>query len=105
MHGTFVTVNDRLFLVQRHLTDAVDSVVGVVGHIRHTVLSTLHHHAAAEDTAEVGTLDAVHQTACIDGQYTALLPVAGIRIGLPFLGYRVLYKDGLASIYERHLVA
>ena len=48
-------------LVQRYLTYTVDGVVGVIHYLRHTVLSTLHHHTAAEDTTEVGTLDGVHR--------------------------------------------
>ena len=73
------------FFVKRHLTHAVDGVVGVVGLLRHTVLCALHHHTAAEDAAEVGTLDAVHQTTGIDGQHAALFPIACIGIGLPCL--------------------
>ena len=70
----------RLFLVERHLTHTVDGVVGVIDNLRHTVLSALHHHAAAEHAAEVCTLDGVHQTAGIDGNNTVFLPVCGVRI-------------------------
>ena len=75
--------NLRFLLVERHLTHTVDGVVGVVGLLRHTVLCSLHHHAASEDTAEVGTLDTVHQATCIDGQHSALFPIASSRIRLP----------------------
>ena len=51
--------------VERHLTDTVDGVVVVVDSLRHAVLSTLHHHAAAPDAAEVCTLDGVHRAAGI----------------------------------------
>ena len=64
----------RIHLVQRYLTDTVDGVVGVVYYLRHTVLSTLHHHTAAKDTAEVSTLDGIHDTSGIDGYDTIFLP-------------------------------
>ena len=62
-------------LIQRHLTDTVDSIVSVVCYFRHTVLSTLHHHTTAEHTAEVGTLDGIHRTTGIDWQHTIFLPI------------------------------
>ena len=71
-------------LVERHLAHTVDGVVGEVHGFRHTVLGTLHHHAAAEDTAEVGTLDAVHQSAGIARAHTVLLPIC--RVGNPLAG-------------------
>ena len=71
-----------MLLVERYLTHTVDGVVSMVHYLRHTVLSTLHHHAATEDTAEVGTLDGIHQTSCIDRQYSVLLPVTRSRIGV-----------------------
>ena len=77
-----ITCNLRVLLVQRHLTHTVDGVVSVVHNLRHTVLGTLHHHTAAEHTAEVGTLDGVQQTASIDRDNTVLLPVFWIRIFL-----------------------
>ena len=66
-------------LVQRHLAHTVDGIVGIVGGLRHTVLSTLHHHTTAKDTTEVGTLDGVHDTTGIDGHHTILLPNDGVR--------------------------
>ena len=65
-------------LVERHLAHAVDGVVGVVNSFWHTVLSPLHHHAAAEDAAEVGTLDGVHQTAGIARAHAVLFPVGWV---------------------------
>ena len=59
-------------LIQRHLTDTVDSIVSVVYNLRNTVLCTLHHHTTAEHTAEVGTLDGIHRTTGIDWQHTIL---------------------------------
>ena len=76
-----ISGDDRPLLVERHLAHTVDGVVGVVHLLGHTVLGTLHHHAAAEHATEVGTLDGVHQTTGIDGQHTALLPV-GPDLGL-----------------------
>ena len=55
----------RIHLVQRYLTYTVDGVVGIVHFLWHTVLGTLHHHATTEHSAEVGTLDGVHDTAGI----------------------------------------
>ena len=63
-----------LLLVQRHLAHTVDGVVGIVELFRHAVGCPLHHHAATEDTAEVGTLDGVHDTSGIDRYHTVLLP-------------------------------
>ena len=54
-------------LVQRNLAYTVDGIVGIVSLFGHAVLGTLHYHTAAEDTAEVGTLDTVHQTTSING--------------------------------------
>ena len=54
-----------VLFVQRHLTHTVDGIVGVVHNLRHTVLSTLHHHTTTENTAEVSTLDGVHDTSGI----------------------------------------
>ena len=86
-------------LVERHLTHTVDGVVGVVGLLRHTVLCTLHHHAAAEHAAEVGTLDAVHQTAGIDGQHTALFPIGGV--GFPLMSYTVVQQNVHPAVLDR----
>ena len=61
-----VARNLRIHLVQRHLTYTVDGIVGVVCFLRHTVLSTLHHHSTTENTAQVSTLDTIHQTTGID---------------------------------------
>ena len=63
----------------------------MVHYLWYTVLSTLHHHTAAEDTAEIGALDGVHQSACVDRAYTVLLPVSGIRIILS--RFRILKKE------------
>ena len=73
-----ISRSDGYLFIQRHLADTIDGVVGIVHHLRHTVLSTLHHHTTAEDTAEVGTLDGVHQTTSIDRAYTVLYPVTPI---------------------------
>ena len=62
-------------LVQRHLTDTVDGIVGIVCNLRHTVLGALHHHTTTKHTAEVSTLDGVHRTAGIDWQHTILFPI------------------------------
>ena len=86
-----------MLLVERHLTHTVDGVVGEVGHFRHTVLSASHHHTATEDAAEVGTLDTVHQTTGIDGQYTAFLPEFGP--GHPFAS--LLFKDSCSALLFR----
>ena len=63
------------FLIQRHLTYTVDGIIRVVSNLRHTVLSTLHHHTTAEHTTEVSTLNGIHRTASIDWQHTILLPI------------------------------
>ena len=77
-----VCINHRILLIERHLTDTVDGVVGVVHNLWHTVLSTLHHHTTAEHTAEVGSLDGIHQTTRIDRQHTIFLPITSSRIGI-----------------------
>ena len=84
----------RDLLIQRHLTHTVDGVVGVVNGLRHTVLSTLHHHAAAEDAAEVSALHGVHRTAGIARADTVLYPI--FRIGFAIVLDHPLYaiKDG-----------
>ena len=83
MHLTLIIASissdDRKLLVQRHLTYTVNGVFGVIHHLWHTVLSTLHHHAATEHTAEVGTLDGVQDTTGIDGADTVLKPICWIR--------------------------
>ena len=71
-----------MLLIERYLTHTIDGVVGVINNLWHTVLSTLHHHAATEHTAEVSTLDGIHQTTCIDRQDTILFPITGFRIGV-----------------------
>ena len=71
-----------LFLVERHLTHTVDGVVGVIHNLRHTVLCSLHHHTATKDTAEVCTLNGVHQTTGIDRNDTVLFPIEFVRIFL-----------------------
>ena len=73
----------RRLLVQRDLTNTVDGVFGVIDDLGDTVAGTLHHHAAAEDAAEVGALDGVQDAARIHGDHTALLPNEGI--GGPFI--------------------
>ena len=72
--------SNRYLLVQRHLTNTVDGVVGVINFLRHAVWGALHHHAAAEDTAEIGTLDGVHDTSGIDRNHAILLPIGRIRL-------------------------
>ena len=88
-----------MLLIQRHLTHTVDGIVGEIDDLRHTVLGTLQHHTTAEHTAEVGTLDAVHQTTGIHGQHTALLPVVSTlrRVGYPVVFF-ILNKDGVISL-------
>ena len=62
-----VAIVVKPFHIQRHFAHAVDGVFDVLAHVGHAVLGTLQHHAAAEDTAEVGTLDGVQQSSGIDG--------------------------------------
>ena len=54
----------------------------MIDNLRHTVLCPLHHHTATEDTAEVSTLDGIHQTTGIDGDNTILLPINRIGVFL-----------------------
>ena len=63
-----------MLLVERHLAYTVDGIVGVVHNLRHTVLSTLHHHAASKHSAEVGALDGVHQASGIARAHTVFFP-------------------------------
>ena len=102
MHGIFtgVSANVRFLLVERHLAYTVDGVVGVVNLLRHTILGTLHHHATTPHTAEVGTLDGVHQAAGIDGEHTALLPIGVSIIGIryPLTPGRIIYKNSRSCI-------
>ena len=65
----------RDLLVERYLANTVDGVVGVVNSLGHTVLGTLYHHTATKDATEVGTLDGVHNTACIARTNTVLHPI------------------------------
>ena len=83
-YGTFglIRVNNRVLLVERHLTDTVNGIVGMIHDFWYTVLSTLHHHTRTKHTAEVSTLDGVHRTTGIDGTYTVLLPILRIRNSL-----------------------
>ena len=59
-----------LHFVQRNLTHTVDGIELAVFLVRHTVTRALHHHTTTEDTTEVGTLDGIHDTACIGGNHT-----------------------------------
>ena len=73
--GTLYTTYCIFLLVERNLTHTVDGVSLIVNDFRHTVLGTLHHHATAEHTTEISTLDGVHRTTGIYGTYTVLLPI------------------------------
>ena len=75
-----ISSDNTVHLIQRHLTHTVHGVVGLIGHARHTVLSTLHHQSATEDTAEVSTLNGIHQTTCIDRAEAPQLPIGTILI-------------------------
>ena len=83
-HGTFGLIrgNNRVLLVERHLTDTVNGIVGMIHDFWYTVLSTLHHHTRTKHTAEVSTLDGVHRTTGIDGTNTVLLPIIMIRYSI-----------------------
>ena len=70
-----VCVNDRALLIERHLTHTIKGIVCVIDNLRHTVLSSLHHHTATKHTTEIGALYGVHDTSSIDGTYTILFPI------------------------------
>ena len=69
-------------LVQRYLTHTVDSVVGSIFYLRHTVLGTLHHQTATEDTTEVGTLQRVQIATGIARYHTIFRPIGRIRLAI-----------------------
>ena len=66
-------------LVQRYFANTVDGIVDAVRFVEHTVIRSLHYHAAAKNSAEVGTLDGVQNAAGIQADGSLLLPTSRIR--------------------------
>ena len=91
---TVVAGDGRPFQVERHFAHTVDGIVGLVLKIDHTVTGALHHHSAAKDAAEIGTLDGVHDAAGIARHHTVLNPI--LRLGL-----EIRPNDG-RLIFEQH---
>ena len=62
-------------LLKRQLTHTVDGKVSLVLHLSHTVTCSLKHHAASNHANEVGTLQSVEQSACVNRAYSGFFPV------------------------------